>query len=295
MANCGDVSPAEVRRIAALELHLPVEASSADITSKLTTVLIECGNETTLTLVDAVTHKKVIRGLALDRVAPIARPRLLALSVVELLSASWAELELLPPEVEAPAASPTVRARAIEVVQRKRTPRATTVATVFGTARTFGAQWGALGGGVQVAVDLGTRAALVPGVQANVTLEHAAYQASLGTISIDIASAGLSAYLAWRLGPLTIHPGVGFQGGRVAQAGKPFDPVQTDGRSGSGWYASPLVSLGASVSLSKSWLIQCTPEAGYVVLPVGIYVAHERTVAVEGPWFGASLGVGLAL
>ncbi len=295
LAKCEDVSAAEVRRIAGLELHLPVEPSSTDPTSKLTTVLIECGDDATITLVDTVTGKKLIRQIELGHVAPIARPRLLALSVVELLSASWAELELLPPEVEARQlqASPAVRARALEVVRRERSRRPSTSALAVATARTFRGQWSAWGGGVQVGVDFGAQVGL--GLQAHVALEHAAYRASLGTVSIDMASVGAALYLDWRLGAVTLRPGLGVEGGRVAQAGKPFDPQQTEGRSGSGWFVGPTLGVAASLQLSKSWLIQCGPEAGYVVLPVGIYVARQRAIAVEGLWLGASLGVGLAL
>ena len=117
---CVPADADEVRRVLALELKgalLPRGSSEDDATQ----VTVGCEGELVKLVVnDALTTKTLSRPLELARKDQRVRARLLALSIVELVVASWSELVLEPPrgaEVR-PEARPERRDAAVATVER---------------------------------------------------------------------------------------------------------------------------------------------------------------------------------
>src|SRR5688572_3766702 len=104
---CAAVPGAEVRRLAGMELGTLFADEDAAATSPMD-VQVECEADLiTLRVNDQITGKQLIRSITLAEAPPNARGRILALAVVELIQASWSELETNPsPKVPPAGVSP---------------------------------------------------------------------------------------------------------------------------------------------------------------------------------------------
>lgn len=93
-----------MRRIVGIELAVePVDVDTLGTTR----VRASCTRDATLLEVDdGVTGKLTSRRIDLEGTARVARSRLLALAIAELVSASWAELRLRPPSDAPPVFTP---------------------------------------------------------------------------------------------------------------------------------------------------------------------------------------------
>jgi hypothetical protein len=102
VVGCEDALAREATRIAAIELRAVLVADAPDPAT--TQVQATCsGEEADLRVVDPTTGKSVERSVALFQAPPMARARLLALAIAELVAASWSELESNPEPTPPPA------------------------------------------------------------------------------------------------------------------------------------------------------------------------------------------------
>ncbi|MEO0322991.1 MAG: hypothetical protein AAF447_08535 [Myxococcota bacterium] len=144
LGGSAGASLAAVRRIVSLELRgrLADEAET-----EVTRADADCGEGARIDLevTDTLTGKVLRRSLDLGGEDPRARPRLLALGLVELVAASWTELRVTPsaPSAQRRAAAPAQRAVALEVARERDPERRALRAGVLRAGG--GARWAADG------------------------------------------------------------------------------------------------------------------------------------------------------
>ena len=291
---CVDVPRDEVRRLIAIELG-DVVGDTSDPAQDRTRVGVVCADQLLqLRVDDPLTGKSLQRSIDL-REAPNERSRLLALAIVELISASWTELETNP-EPKVPAAGPPPsRASlhaALETVRKQ--PRLheatlrprTRVLALAGGIGFFSGPGMLGGGGVRVSRDITTDLAWMADVQ----FQHGNADISLGTVRFDtLSAAGAIAKPDWPI--RGVHFGVGLRGGGVRMRGTP-DPMQ-NARGRVGWapWGGPMSVLGVTIVSAGHVTFDVGLESGYVMLPAGALVAGMRELGVEGAWLGAHGGI----
>jgi hypothetical protein len=292
-----EVAEDEVRRILAIELGALLGDPSAAATD-CTRVTVDRANALVRVRVDdPITGKSLARTIDLLGAAPKARSRLLALAIVELVSASWVELELNPqPKVPpvGPPTSPELRAAALAIVRHHARPRPidkTRLAAVGGVLGFFSGPGAIGGGGVQVGRDHARHLGWVADLQAH----HGSAAVMLGRVSFDVlsASAALVAHLDWSR--VTIRLGGGLRGGAAYLQGKPSDPRTA--RGGALWapWVGPMVHASLGVTATRWLFFSVALEGGYVLTPVGGLVGGTPATALAGPWLGLQLGAGIFL
>lgn len=302
---CLEVDAPSVRRIVGIELAVePVDVDTAGTTR----VRASCTRDATLLEVDdGVTGKLTSRQIDLEGTARVARSRLLALSIAELVSASWAELRLRPIEDAAPVFTPVAPQPVRDVARRvidarlaaapppppgpiRRVSRARLM--IGGTFGGSGRPAHVIGGGhVEALVDLGPRVSLSLGMD----LMRGRVRASIGDVRDD--RIGWSAALVLRrpIGTWWIAGGIGARVGRARLEGDRDAP------------SARIVSapFGGAFLVGETWrvvwgrlLVGARLELGTVTLPV-VGRAGDASgpvvAAVDGAWSTLSLGVGVAL
>ncbi len=312
--SCADVSPAEVRRIAALELH--AETSDPPVHDEGTTrVELACeGQSARIEVLDPLTGKTLARKIALARIATAARSRLLALAVAELVSASWIELETNPtPAAEpvAPVVRPEDRAAVREIVRERIAPPPSPAVTApaplpapaEGVAPVrwrlqgeLGARWMAVDS--SPLLGLGGRITLDPthtvGLDLDLLGEHATSTVPLGTVALDAVSVGAVVRLRRDWGRLSVHGGPGARVGYARVSGSPVSTATAVGHEVDGLWGGPLGSVGLDYTMSGGLSLGVGLEAGDVVLPVRGVVEGGRDVRMDGFFAGATLCAGWA-
>jgi len=298
LGSCPLVPAAGVQSIVATELHRPVLLAaerSAPAASAVATVQVICdGLRAAIDIDDPVTGKKLGRVVDLGAAAPVARPHLLALSIVELLAASWVELESNPhpasPPV-GPTATPEARAAALDVVTSRpgarRGPRL--LAGVVAQASTAGPP--SAGGGVVVAGDVGSHL----GWMADVAFQHGSRTLSLGRITADNVSVLGALFARASRGHAAVRVGLGARAGGAWLSGSPADPATAVGGAVSGPWWGPLAIVDGSLTLRGRIVLELTVEAGRVLLPVIATVQGVNGVAMDGAWIRGGFGVGFTM
>jgi hypothetical protein len=225
----------------------------------------------------------------------VARPHLLALSIVELLAASWVELQSNPRPAQAPppdaaaVATPEARGAALEIVTTRAPPRRAPRLVVGPVVQASTAGPMSWGGAATLGARLGDRL----GWLVDVALQHGEQTFALGRVSADSASAlgALTGVLA--RGGLTLQAGLGARAGRAWLSGMPASPAFGGALRGMWW--GPAAVAGASVTLARRLVVEVGLETGYVALPVVAEVQGSTdTVAIDGLWIRGGLGVGIA-
>ncbi len=299
LKQCPDVPSDQVQGIIGIELRRPVillgdGISSSTRTSATTAVRVVCqGLRAAIDVQDPLTGKTVGRVVDLGAAAPVARPHLLALSIVELLAASWMELRSNPNPTNPPvgiAATPETREAALELVNRSPGPRRLLrllAATAIQTSTSGLQSWG---GGMIVGGDP------VPylGWLLDLTFQHGQQAFTLGRVTADTASA-LGAVLA---GPsrdrFALRAGLGIRAGGAWIIGTPSD-APTVGRTVRGGWWGPVAIVDGSLIVHRRIVIEIIVELGRVVLPVAGTVQGGSSVAIDGNWIRGGLGVGFTL
>jgi hypothetical protein len=202
---CVLAEPGEVRRSVAVELGADLAGSGEADTTR---VIVSCrGAIVVLEVTDPITGKSLSRTVNLEIAPAAARSRLLALAIVELVSASWTELESNPVPAVPPAStppSPEARAAALESVQVRQAQIApTATATLTATPPDYRVEGllelrdfpspglASLGFGAR----LSKRITGPWGWGLDLLTDHGTVTRSAGAISIDTLSTGPSVFL----------------------------------------------------------------------------------------------------
>lgn len=299
---CVAVAVDEVRAIVGVELGALLVPEGVAPTRDVTAVRVGCGAAATdLRVDDPITGKSLTRSVNLSVEAAKARPRLLALSIVELVSASWTELEANPTPALKPVgavASPGARDAARTVVRARAptldvAPASFRLEALVGRRVFFPNAGGALDGlGLRVGGDrLATWRAL--GWTADMLAEHGASKVALGAVNVDLVSASFALLAHHETSSIALRAGVGARFGSARVSGNPADSSRVDASSVAGAWGGPFVVAGVGLAALRPVVIELTAEGGWCVVPVRGHVGEARDVGPIGPWVGVTLGVGV--
>jgi hypothetical protein len=262
-----------------------------------------------LAVEDAVTRKSVTRVIELEQVAPRSRTRLMAVTVSELVLASWLELRLFVPETIAPAgpAPPAaVRQSAARRVEQSLPERADgwQLSAAFGLMLFSSAPElipslalhllsylsSALALSLSADFGWGTLAGSAMGEQA------------LQPVSVHLRTSSLQLGLLYtaQAGDFDLSVGAGGRLGLAYLAGTPLDDSSLAPMSSYAPWGGPLLMLGGAYRAGEHLRIIANLEAGFVALRAravtqgsSVAAASATPVAeLSGVWGIASLGVG---
>jgi hypothetical protein len=287
------IDQVEVRRIVSLELHAQyVEPAS-------TTIQVGCsGAKATLRVVDTLTHKIVERSVDFGGTATIAQNRLFALAIADLVSASWAEIEL-EPAAESSASVPAVqheearlRQEAAATVDLRRPPRARTFdLSAYFAVRGWSGGWVAYG--AAVGFDLRTRpSGLAFGGHVGLGVDRGAVTTEVGDVSVDVYDAQAVAALVYGVRAHVVRAGLGVRSGAVRACGSP-SKASVSGTCDSAFYAGPLAAFGWTVTFG-ALALSLRAEAGIAAIPVQVLADGKSSADARAVWIGGGLGVGVA-
>lgn len=289
VAPCVRADAARVRRL--FELELGTSHADAAGAAKGARLSIHCDGELILLSVhDPVTRKTLSR--TIDPGPPAGRDRLIALAVLELLVASWAELAATPEPVGEPAGSradASARSNAREVV-RTRLP-----APARGWDTILVASFGAVqstqlhpGGGVRLA-------RLGPdgwGFTVDLTGRRAVDQLELGDVTVSSLATSTAIVGHRRLESVIIAGGGGFRAALVSLDGDAGGAPGVTAGEVTGVAGGPMLWGGADLVMDNGFTVGISTEAGWHLFEVSGTVDGERQTGADRGWIAANLEVG---
>jgi hypothetical protein len=289
--GCVEASADEIRRIVRVELGHSFELSGA-----AAQIGCEEDGQIRLHLDDTATSKSVERRIAVG--AKAARARLLALALVELISASWAELETPAPRTSV-VPPPSLEVRKTVVATLERLERRAGALPALGRFRLFavaGLQGfldgpGVLGG---AGLRLGRDHKYHVGWAVDAMTFHGQPGTSLGPVTVDTLSLSGTFFVHGQWSRVALRGGVGLRGG-AARLGGQASQQSVSANSLWGPWLGPMAELELTVAATRRLAVELGGEVGYVVLPVVGLVNNVREVAVDGPWFGLNMRLGFFL
>jgi hypothetical protein len=290
---CVNAPAEEIRRIVSIELGGHI-SDTREPTADVTRASATCdGSAVTLRVDDAITGKSLSRTIDLGA-TPRARPRLVALAIAELVSASWTELTVDPqPDVSPNAPASSEERRGAVAVQTARVPWSGPPLRVslFGSGLKFFSRTALLaGGGLGLALD---RSELI-GWRIDAQAHHGSESTPLGHVDTDVLSVGVAALIRRAWSRSVVHLGVGARGGAVRMSGAPSMTGVEGSRFWAPWVGA-FVLGSAELRLAHRTSLDAQVTTGYVVRPVGGLVSDRREVAVDGAWVEVHIGVARSL
>jgi hypothetical protein len=308
LRDCGSMVGEELRRIVAAELGPEVRvglrttdsASGAPgevrrVRSDAADVVVTCEpNLVRMEVLDSVTGKRLVRHLDLRRYAASARPRLLGVSVAELVAASWVELaahQQAPVRPVEARGSERSRDMAVRVAEDTLLPPPTwDVEPSIGGRRLDQGRLTVLGGAL--ALNRSQRGWLAYG--GDLTLEGGSSAVSLGRVGAMLGSLGASVRLRQELAILRFEAGVGARIGFVRFQGTPdARGVNAVGETAVLPWGGPLALVRVAVAPVRRLTLTGSFEAGLATLAAEARVAGAAAVAVDREWLGLKFGVGV--
>ncbi len=292
VSNCPGISADEVRRITAVELRLPVFPPEV-LGPSATLIAIRCDGETAqLSLIDRVTEKSLQRSVDLHATQALAEPRLLALSVAELVSASWAELELASAE---PARRPADVTDARAVVEARTARRLEGDVQLLGSVRAWSSFWISYGSALrlQLGRSLGKHSAVL--LASGIGYEGAQRSTDAGDVSLALFDAELAALVEARLGSVRFATGGGLRAGLLRATGEPRDPTRVLGHSAQDAYWGPLGQLRGTWAPNSPLRASIGLESGWTARAVNVRVLGAPTASAGQVWISVMLGMGVRL
>jgi hypothetical protein len=294
---CVDAPRDEIRRLVSIELGALLSDDAATAGRTRATVSCSAGAVLALRVDDPITGNSLTRTVDIGAAIPQARARLVALAIVELISASWTELEANPvPRAPPSGPRPSSEARdaallTVHAQTDRSTQRQLRLEALGGGLKYFSPGAPALlaGGGLRLAGDLSDRT----GWMLDAQVHHGTTSVSLGQVSTDVLGFGAVGYVhkawsAWR-----VELGGGVRGGAVLMTGVP-DAMVTASRFWAPW-VGPVALADLELAVRDQLVLVLDVEGGYVVSPVGGLVDGLREVAIDGAWIGVHLGIGIVL
>ena len=289
---CVEVRPAEVGRIVEIELRTKLSPPTPETTR--TEVVCE-GDAVEIRVDDPLSRKRLTRKVSLAAFGSSTKSRLLALAVVELVSASWTELQADEPPAVEPAGPPPDRRVREEVrdVLRSRLPprrprwRASLVGGFGYESASLGPAWG---GGVRLHHSFTSSL----GVASEAFVEGGSAEARDGEISIRKAS--FAAFVTWQLGFGRSHRlqvGVGARGGHAQITGTPVDGAKVAGSTLSSTWGGPELSVSLASRVSGPLFVEVSGALGVVTIPLRALADGARVASIDGPWVRPTVGAGV--
>lgn len=312
---CVPIEPVKFEYLLGIELS--AEASPGAQGQSAARVTLQCDEGAiAITVRDAVTRKELTRRVELDRVDPSARTRLMALTVAELVLASWMELRMEPRPVIEPVGPPPTAA-AVARVEQVVEPQ---VKSPVPPLR-LGASVGAFA--------FLSAIAPIPGLVLHLTQPlsrawalHMTLQGGYGILPgklevdagsqpgaapLDIrlrssaAALLLAARFTQRVGPFDLWAALGGLIGFAYLVGDvPAGSDLVSQRAFAPW-AGPALQLALALPASENLRLFLQLEAGLLVLGARAKVNDERgpdhpeVAELRGGWVGAHLGFDVAL
>lgn len=244
---------------------------------------------------DGVTGKELSRTIDLAQQDPAVHPRLIALALAELVFASWAELLVTPRPRVLPATQPPPEAtreatsdRVASKLPRPLPPSGVYFLGLGGVMLLFTGAPVLAGGGLRLGGDHLKHLSW----DADVAVFHGSAATQLGSVTGDLLSARIALLGHLRLPHLLLRGGAGLRVGAARLAGTTLDPNRVDTRSFWAPWGGPVLAVSLAVAAARL-RVELSVEGGYVLWSVGARVAGTRPLAVQGPWLGALLGIGL--
>ena len=283
---------AAVEHLIELELRAPMSERSREGTTLVTVQTVPDSSLVRIKADDAITGKTLSR--TVDRLALGANgsTRLLALAIVELLTASWAELETNPRPFAAPVgphASADERSSALATVHARGSERRGTQVSGLGVVDgMFGGTGAMAGGGVRIVPELPHHLAL----PIDLTELHGTRSFAIGDVTIDALSIDVSLVYEKRWGRLGLRAGAG---GRVGAVRFGAHATRDTVVASSIWSASggPVASISGVVAATRRLAVELLLEGGYGFARTEARAEGTTRVGYDGPWIGAGLSVGV--
>jgi hypothetical protein len=309
LRDCVSMAGEELRRIVAAELgpevHVGLHATESasgnspaevrQIRSDAADVVVTCErNLVRMEVLDSVTGKRLVRHLDLRRYAASARPRLLGVSVAELVAASWVELaahQQAPVRPVEARGSERSRDMAVRVAEDTLLPPPTwDVEPSIGGRRLDQGRLTVLGGAL--ALNRSQRGWLAYG--GDLTLEGGSRAVALGRVGVTVGSLGASVRLRQELTILRFEAGLGARLGFVRFQGTPDDRgVNAVGESAVLPWGGPLALVRVAVAPVRRLTLTGSFEAGLATLAAEARVAGAAAVVLDREWLGLRFGIGV--
>lgn len=295
--GCERVSGGSLNRIVAAELGaLLVRSEVQD--ANATQVRVRChGGAARLEVDDPITGKQLSRRVELGAVDHRAGPRLLALAIAELVTASWIELTVSPPprvpSMDATASEAT--RGAAERAARDRVGEAPPVRRPFRltgglSLRVLGKGDLLAGGALQLEVDVLEHFTLA----VDARLEQSNVPVSLGEVDVLLGSGALILMGHVGVDAVRLAAAAGFRLGGARLAGRADPDLAVDEGQLEAVWGGPL--LGARLGLRPlPWAaVLIEVETGFAAMDVGGLVAGTREIGFDGFWVGGSVSLGVS-
>lgn len=308
---CVPVDPAKFRYLLGIELSADAAAGAEG--QSAAAVAVSCdGAALVLTVQDVITRKQVTRRVDIGSVDPSARTRLLALTVAELVLASWMEVRIEPrPVIEPvePAPPPAAKARVSELVEPVLRPSvpplrlgASACAMTF-----FSAMAPVAGLGLHLQQPLSRAWALQVRLQGGFGTLAARLPSTGGaarqSVDLRITAAAFSLALGYtqRVGAFDLWAALSGLIGFAYLAGAAPQTNITGMLAPTPAYApwaGPVLQLGAAYRMSERLRVFVQLEAGLLALGANVLARTtdgDRVVAqLRDGWLGGALGFDIA-
>ncbi len=269
--------------------------SASDATPGTTRVSIRCQQSVAeLIVLDPTTGKTLARRIDLSKAPVPGRARLLALATVELVSASWAELELgegrRPPPTLGIQASAQERAAARSSAER-RDARSPSLRAALGPQLLVPLSAAPVLAGAVLRVGRAPAGLVWSGT---LMAARGEIDDPLGEVSLVTASAG--AGLGWRAngGSWAASLGLEARFGGSWWSGAAKDPSQVSGHDFSAPFAAAGVGASVEYALSSRVSLLVLLNAEQILKPAYVRSAGQRAHGLEGRFIGAALGSSFA-
>lgn len=301
---CQTLAADRIRNIVGAELGgllIPDDASSTAWTIE---VQVSCDpTMTTLTAREAGTDRTLVREVALDTVHPLARERLVAIAIAELITVMGIEFvepaSVEPPPLEPEASVPTPAPAAPEPATNREPPPPGTAPparrelTLVGSAGMYGHPLrGVYGGALRFEHGVGERQAL--GVAITLAAERTTVSNLIGDIVSTQATLAIDLTYGRYRERFGIQGVLGVACGLVRMTGRPIADTILHGA-----FLAPLLAprLGARLfaRLAPKFYLTAGLELAYVLVSAHALVDGERAVSVDGPTLTAQAGFGFSL
>lgn len=303
LEQCEQLQEKEVRRVFAAELGTrAADAPGKDVTQ----VTVSCqGTHVRVVVADPLTQKTVQRSFDIALQDPHGRSRLVAVAAMELVVASWTELELNPRPKVLPAGPPPDAAATLAARQLARervvpyeptvrhwydadTPRARRF-RLMATAsmRRFFEHEGVLWGG---GIRMGEERFHFLGWAADALIEQGTIHTPGQDYQLTNVSTAGWLMLAKTVGFATMRAGAGLRVGFISSDPVTGDPTPPRGSSTLAPWGWPLGVASFTFAVGRYVVLDVAGECGYAVIPV-----EGGGGTVTGSWFSGQLGLGFVL